>query len=149
MITAPGKLQDGVRRWAVTVATNAGTDTARDMRKDPQVPQGDRTGGGRRRGRRLVNAIRSRPGPIRGDRIVSYVEAPVIQAATTDKGARPHVIRPRRRGGLLVFYWPKAGGVVAFRKVNHPGNAPGNWWRPVLERNWSAALRRAARRTPL
>jgi len=147
MITDPTKLQTGLRRWATTVSTNAASDTVKTTRKDPQVPRGQ--GGGRRRGPKLANSIRRRSGPISAGRFVEYVDAASIQAATTDKGARPHVIRARRRGGLLVFYWPKAGGVVAFPKVNHPGNAPANWWRPVLERNWSAALKRAAKRTPL
>lgn len=38
-------------------------------------------------------------------------------------GVGPHVIRPRNPGGLLVFFWEKAGRVVAFKKVNHPGNS--------------------------
>lgn len=38
-------------------------------------------------------------------------------------GTSPHVIRPRNPGGLLVFFWAKAGRVVAFKKVNHPGTA--------------------------
>jgi hypothetical protein len=71
--------------------------------------------------------------------------APVIQASTTDKGARPHVIVPRRAGGLLVFNWPKAGGTVFLRRVHHPGNPPDPWWRQTLERNWPQALKLAAR----
>lgn len=36
-------------------------------------------------------------------------------------GARPHIIRPRRPGGKLVFYWRKVGHVVNFPYVSHPG----------------------------
>jgi hypothetical protein len=36
-------------------------------------------------------------------------------------GTAPHVIRPRRAGGTLVFFWDKVGATVYFKKVNHPG----------------------------
>jgi hypothetical protein len=83
-----------------------------------------------------------------GGRYRFRMVAPVIQAATTDKGARPHPIRPRRAGGLLVFNWPKAGGVVHLRGVNHPGNRAQNWWRPLLERSYRQGLLLAGRQTP-
>lgn len=71
-------------------------------------------------------------------------EAPVIQAATTNSGARPHVIRPRS-GKVLSFYWPKVGKRVALRYVNHPGNRGTHWWDKVLEQHGrilSSVLRR-------
>lgn len=37
------------------------------------------------------------------------------------EGARAHKIRPRRPGGRLRFFWARAGRVVYFREVNHPG----------------------------
>lgn len=37
------------------------------------------------------------------------------------EGAKPHIIRPRRQGGMLRFYWARAGRVVYFRQVRHPG----------------------------
>lgn len=55
-------------------------------------------------------------------------------ASFTSKPTRPHVIRPRRAGGVLVFYWPVAGGVVHFRHVNHPGTRGTGWWERTLER---------------
>lgn len=45
-------------------------------------------------------------------------------------GTRPHVIRAHpdnATGGFLVFYWPKAGRVVHFRSVNHPGHRGLHW----------------------
>lgn len=83
-----------------------------------------------------------------GQRFRSRIIAPVIQAATTDKGARAHVIRPRRAGGVLRFNWPKAGGVVVLRHVNHPGNPPRPWWQRAIEREYAQALRLAARMVP-
>lgn len=70
--------------------------------------------------------------------------APVVQAATTNSGARPHVIRPRR-GKVLSFHWPKAGGRVAFRYVNHPGNRGTHWWDKVIDRR-TAIFARVLRR---
>jgi hypothetical protein len=46
-------------------------------------------------------------------------------AAAVHEGARPHIIRPRRRGGVLVF---DVGGRTVFTKmVRHPGYK-GNPW---------------------
>jgi hypothetical protein len=42
------------------------------------------------------------------------------------EGTQPHTIRPRTKP-RLVFYWPKAGGVVFLRKVNHPGTRPNRY----------------------
>lgn len=57
-------------------------------------------------------------------------DVPVIQAATTDRGARPHVIRPRRAQALRFV----AGGRVVFaRVVNHPGNPPSRWFSKVMD----------------
>lgn len=56
---------------------------------------------------------------------VPYAEAQAF-------GARPHVIFPRKAKALR-FYWGKAGGVVYFRKVNHPGNPANPWWDRLLK----------------
>ena len=47
------------------------------------------------------------------------VDTPYAEPAI--EGARPHVIVGNP---LLVFFWPKAGRTVFFRKVQHPGNPP-------------------------
>lgn len=43
-------------------------------------------------------------------------------AAAIDRGAKPHVIRPRKAG--MLRFVAKGGGIVFARKVNHPGNRP-------------------------
>lgn len=58
----------------------------------------------------------------------------VDYASFTSKPTRPHVIRPRRAGGVLVFYWPVVGSTVFFRHVNHPGTRGTGWWERTLER---------------
>jgi len=60
-------------------------------------------------------------------------ETPVVQAATTNTGARAHIIRPRR-AKVLSFYWPKAGHRVAFRFVHHPGNRGTHWWDKTIKK---------------
>jgi hypothetical protein len=59
-------------------------------------------------------------------------------ALANDQGAAPHVIRPKRKNGMLVFYWAKVGRVVHLRRVNHPGNR-GYYW---AERGLVAAMAR-------
>jgi hypothetical protein len=56
------------------------------------------------------------------------------------EGTRPHTIRARRKP-LLVFFWPKAGRVVSFKQVNHPGTKPNRF----LTKPLRAVLRRGLR----
>jgi hypothetical protein len=134
------RLRTALGTWATQVVAAAGPETARIAQRDPRVPVGD--------SRELVGSIRSlNDVKVGGTRRSVTVVAPVIQAATTDKGARAHRIVPRRAGGLLVFHWPKAGGTVFLRSVNHPGNPPRPWWEAVIRDAWRQALRTAARRT--
>jgi len=42
-------------------------------------------------------------------------------ATFVHEGTRPHIIMPKKQGGMLVFYWPQAGKTVFLRRVNHPG----------------------------
>lgn len=63
---------------------------------------------------------------------VLVAESPLIQAATTNYGARPHTITAR--GRALSFYWPRAGKVVFARTVHHPGNVGTGWWTRQIER---------------
>lgn len=52
-----------------------------------------------------------------------------IQSATTDRGARPHEIRPRR---AQVLRFVADGQVVYARVVHHPGNRGSGWFRSVM-----------------
>jgi hypothetical protein len=128
--------------WATQVVTVAADEAVSIIKRDPRVPRGETL--------ELVNSVRSRRDTkVSGTRRSVTLEAPVIQAVTTDQGARGHPIRPKRAGGLLVFHWPKVGRVVFFRHVNHPGNPPRPWWEAVVTDGCRQALRIAARRTRL
>ena len=69
---------------------------------------------------RLANSlgmrVREAPNSVRG-----FVSTRVKYAMPIHEGARAHVIRPRRSGGRLRFFWEAAGREVSFRYVNHPG----------------------------
>lgn len=47
------------------------------------------------------------------------------------EGTTPHIIRPRS-APMLVFYWPKVGGVVRLLQVNHPGTRPNRYLTDAL-----------------
>lgn len=74
-----------------------------------------------------------RPGTLRDSivkRIADVEGTPAVIVGSDDpiallhhEGTQPHVIAARRKP-FLVFYWPKAGRVVRFRSVNHPGTQP-------------------------
>lgn len=145
---------DGLRvelsRWAVNVHGEALAALPDLVRPDAPVskpnPLSTGTPGA------LRDSIRSEQTGFRGDAVSGVIYSDLIQALTTDRGARPHVIRPRRPGGRLVFWWdngPRGAGVYAFPFVNHPGNPPMNWWTPSIERNWPRALQEAAARNGL
>lgn len=138
-------LSRAIEDWARRVHDQAVVEMATLMRGEAPIgsAETDRTRGELRR------SIRSRQTLTIAPTYEGEIIAPVIQARTTDEGSPPHIIRPRKRGGKLVFYWPKVGRVVAFPYVNHPGNAPTHWWTNGLRKHWGDTLRRAATRTPL
>ena len=55
--------------------------------------------------------------------LTSKVESRDKIAHFMNVGTRPHDI-VARRAPMLVFYWAKAGGIVRFKKVRHPGTKP-------------------------
>jgi hypothetical protein len=61
------------------------------------------------------------------------------------EGTKPHPIFPKRAGGFLRFNWPKAGGIVFFRSVNHPGTKP-NKFSDRAFRKWEPSTRVALNR---
>jgi hypothetical protein len=69
-----------------------------------------------------------------GRTVHSEVRAHTWYADMVHGGTRPHVIRPRRAGGKLVFYWRKVGHVVRFDYVSHPGMRPKRFLADPMER---------------
>lgn len=61
------------------------------------------------------------------DALAGDVEAVVYPKAEHAKyvlfGTAPHVIKPRKPGGVLRFWWWKKARWAMFRHVNHPGTA--------------------------
>lgn len=150
---------DGLRRqintWAGNLVPVALDDLADRMRPEaPIAPAGSEDAGGSRSRGELRRSIRSGPVQLGFDRMTGRLEAPVIQAATTDQGAAPHWITATQPHGKLVFFSRNAGRVVIIGsarnpgRVWHPGNAAQNWWTPGLLRHWPESLAVAMRSVP-
>lgn len=73
---------------------------------------------------------------LRGPVLTVVVSSPLVQAATTNTGARPHVIVPRRRRTLR---FRVGGRVVYARRVNHPGNRGTHWFDRAMSQ-WRRAV---------
>jgi hypothetical protein len=80
------------------------------------------------------------PGTLR-DSIVKRIredsQGPVVEVGSSDpvalwvhEGTQPHIINGNP---LLVFFWAKAGRVVALPRVNHPGTQPNRFLLQALE----------------
>jgi hypothetical protein len=78
-----------------------------------------------------------------GSTLTCTAVATTPQAEWTDKGTRPHDIRPRNKKALRF----KVGGRTVFAKVvHHPGNDGTRWFSNTGPREWSGALQRAYQR---
>ena len=53
-------------------------------------------------------------------------------------GTAPHVIKPRKPGGRLRFFWFKKGRWAVFRHVNHPGTAANDFLVRGLKKGMAA-----------
>jgi hypothetical protein len=60
----------------------------------------------------------------------------VPYALYVEEGTRPHEIRAKN-APFLVFFWPKVGRVVHFKRVQHPGTRPYKF----LQRAQESAMR--------
>lgn len=133
-----------LRSWSGRVVDEWGDQLADAMRDE--APIGTPSPTQTRPPGELRESIRAeRVSHFGGSTMRTRLVAPVIQARTTDKGARPHIIRPVRAKSLR-FYWPKVGAIVHRQSVSHPGNAPAPWWQEGLRRQAQPTLSRAARR---
>ncbi len=63
------------------------------------------------------------------------VVANVSYARMVHEPTRPHMIKAAR-GKRLVFYWPQAGGLVAFPKVKHPGTKGNDFLVRAMKKAW-------------
>lgn len=82
------------------------------------------------------------PGTLRDSivkRFTTTADGVVVQVGSEDpialihhEGTEPHVIEPRRPGGVLVFWSDRAGAVIAVRRVNHPGTQPNRFLTEAL-----------------
>lgn len=136
-------IRPALQRWASQVANGWADGLGRAVAQE--APVAKPTGDPRQRPpgtlRKRVKATR----PVGfGGTFRFQVQAPGIEAVTTAKGARPHVIRPRNS---RVLVWYADGQRRAATFVRHPGNRGTDWFAKGLRRHGPQSLRRAAART--
>ena len=54
-------------------------------------------------------------------------------------GTKPHVIRAKKPGGMLRFYWFRKAKWMVLPKVNHPGTAANDFMIRALKRGFRAS----------
>jgi len=147
-MTADGSgLKQRLSTWLSQVTVIASDSLVERMRIEAPVgqPGGPEVGGSANRGE-LRRSLRSGPVTSTGDRFIGSFVAPVLQAATTDLGAAPHIIRATKPHGRLAYFSRSAGKVIVFgsprhpAEVHHPGNVGSRWIEQGLTRWWSISV---------
>lgn len=106
---------------------------------DRKVPDSGEAHAGKLRDERRTKDI---AGP---NRFATTIEYPSNIARYNDRGTPPHDIEPIGTGYPLRFYWTKAGAVVRFMKVHHPGSTKHVGWFTKTIPRYAVHLRAAAR----
>ena len=136
-----------IRRYGEEVTEDAAASMVRQVKKAAPVYKADARDPRPRTGGRLRDSISAESVRSRGSEVSTTIKADAEHASFQDQGTKgPYTILPRRPGGLLVFFWPKVGRVVALRRVRHPGiQRPSKFWtKTVTAKGWLDALRSAA-----
>jgi hypothetical protein len=134
-------LRTEIRRKAERIARASAVQLEADLKRT--APIGDT--------KRLQKSTTVRVTGV-GDVIVTEAVVDVPYAEPVIKGARPHVIKPRK-GQFLAFAWGAApanirklpDGRVLVRQVNHPGNEPNTFFVEGINR-WRLILQQMANR---
>jgi hypothetical protein len=74
-------------------------------------------------GARLRGSIYNDPPRALSTVVRGKIGSKLKYAATVSLGSRPHIIKARRKGRTLKFYWNRVGRVVYPVRVRHPGRA--------------------------
>lgn len=115
------KSWDGIVGQDMTRRVLKGTAAAIATAPGPGKPPRNRTGINYSTGR-LIATIHPEFGMYNTE-VEGRVVAGTPEAVFVHGGTRPHIIRPRKAGGKLVFNWAKRGGaLVALDVVHHPGS---------------------------
>lgn len=76
-----------------------------------------------------MRGVASRQGAFQYRAVVSANER---YALWVDQPTRAHIIKPKRRGYPLRFFWAKVGRYVSFMRVRHPGTRGAHFSRAAL-----------------
>lgn len=131
--TVSGSLDDGVR----ALGTKLGTRLGEVFVETAQANASRRTG-------TMADETRADAPEVSSDLVSTHVECHVDYGIYQDKGTgvygpQGQPITPKRPGGVLVFDWPAAGGIVFARSVR--GSEPTRWWTKTVEA-WRTIVRR-------
>lgn len=121
------ELRVAVRRDAAQRVQTACDRMTADLKRDAPVVTGELK---RRTGAEFTGETLRE---VRAEAVIDVTYAEYVTG-----GTRPHVIRPRTKSALS-FYWPKAGGVVTLKSVNHPGTKANEFFQRVVNR-WGEYL---------
>ena len=88
---------------------------------------------------KLMNQIDSKVYAGGIDEIEAHVYVKPPYARYVLHGTRPHVIKPRKPGGVLKFFWWKKGKQMVVKKVNHPGTEANDFMGRGLKRGMTQA----------
>jgi hypothetical protein len=73
------------------------------------------------------------------DEIEGHVIAKPPHARYVIHGTKPHVIKAKKPGGMLRFYWFKKAKWMVLPQVNHPGTAANDFMVRALKRGFRAS----------
>lgn len=94
---------------------------------------------------RMASVIRADP---KGATTVEVVVPVDYASYTRPPGTRPHEIRAVAARALR-FFWPRAGGYVFFKSVQHPGYQPSSDWYGDEIDQWRDLVEQRLRTIPL
>lgn len=120
-------LRNDLRSKTLSVAVAAAREWEQDLRRTSPVDTGEMVS---------RTTVTARPTPT-GARIDAVVDTDYAEMVS--EGTRPHIITPRKQGGVLRFV--VNGRTVFARIVHHPGARPNTWWKDALD-NLPNLLRR-------
>jgi hypothetical protein len=72
------------------------------------------------------------------DEVEGHIFVKPAYARYVIHGTAPHIIKPKKPGGMLRFYWVRKGKYMVLPHVNHPGTAANDFMNRGLTRGFRA-----------
>lgn len=131
------KSKDGMLgRWMDNLAGDVRAAVAFEA-PGPGKPPHNRTGFNYGKGR-LMGTVGYSVSGTGVDEVEGHVYVKPPYARFVIHGTKPHVIKPRKTGGMLKFYWFKKARWMVLPQVKHPGQAANDFMIRGLRRGLAA-----------